>query len=86
MFKIIIFQNFNFEESGSKILNDNNISLPQNAGAKQKPSWPEKIINYFSLGQDGKSILKTLGFGRSDFNDMFSEEDWEDKDYREIPH
>jgi len=43
-------------------------------------------MNFFSLGKDGKSLLKTLGFGRSDLDGMFSEEDWEDKDYREIPH
>ena len=82
----ILIQNFDFDSSGAKLLIDQGIGLPQNAGPKQTQSWSEKIINYFSLDKGGKSILKTLGLGRSDLDGFYSEEDWEDKDYREIPH
>ncbi|XP_059475973.1 A disintegrin and metalloproteinase with thrombospondin motifs adt-2-like [Neocloeon triangulifer] len=79
-------EGFNFDESGARVMKENEVLLPQNAGSKETQSWPQKILNFFSLGSDKKSKLKTLNLGRSDLDSLFSEEDWEDKDYREIPH
>ncbi|CAB3373818.1 Hypothetical predicted protein [Cloeon dipterum] len=79
-------EDFDFEESGSRVMKENEVLLPQNAGPKPTKSWPETIKDFFTLGKDKKSKLNTLNFGRADLDSLFSEEDWDDKDYREIPH